>query len=72
MNKRKNKFQYSDPEIINNLNKNSNSKGKEKIDNFLFENKIFCKNQDFIQNKKKDKNKQAGQFCRAYKVKGKI
>ena len=72
MNRRKNKFQYSDPEIINNLNKNSNSKGKEKKDNFLVDNKTFGRNQDFIQNKKKDKNRQVGQFYRAYKVKGKI
>ena len=72
MNKRKKKFQYSEPEIINSLNQKSNSKGKEKIDYYRNENKIFTKNQENIQTKRKEKNKQIIRFYTSYKIKDKI
>ena len=71
MNKRNNKFQNSEPEINNNLNKNTNSIGKDRIDNYLIDNKIYYRNREVLQAKKKNKNKQASPFYKTYKVKNK-
>ena len=69
MNKRNNKFQNSEPEINNNFNKNTNPIGKERIDSYFIDNKIYYKNKDILQTKKKNKNKQASPFYKGYKVK---
>ena len=71
-NKRKNKFQKSDLEIINNNNNNPNSLGNDIIDNYLSENKIFTRNKENIPKKKKEKNKQVSPFYKAFKIKSKI
>ena len=71
-NKRKNKFQCNELEIINNMIPNSNSKGKEKTDNYIIDNKIISKNKGNFQANKKDKIKQISPFYRAYKFKSKV
>ena len=71
MNKRNNKFQNSEPEINNNFNKNTNPIGKERIDSYFIDNKIYYRNREVLQAKKKNKNKQASPFYKTYKVKNK-